>query len=270
LIYLNKCMTFAAPIWRVGVLLNLKHKIMAVKIRLARGGRKRKPFYHIVVADSRAPRDGRYIDRIGDYNPNTNPATINLDLESAVNWLQKGAQPTDTTRAILSYKGAMYKNHLLVGVNKGSITEEQMNERFDAWMSEKTSKVESKQSGLADAKLKEKAAIMAAEVKRKEAIADKVLAKNSELAEAVEEEVAEAAGETVEAGAEEVVEAATEEVVEAAAEEVVEAAAEEVVEAVAEVKEEAPVAEVVEEEAPAAEVVEEAPAEEAPEAKEGE
>jgi len=235
---------------------------MAVKIRLARGGRKRKPFYHIVVADSRAPRDGRYIDRIGDYNPNTNPATINLDLESAVNWLQKGAQPTDTTRAILSYKGAMYKNHLLVGVNKGSITEEQMNERFDAWMSEKTSKVESKQSGLADAKLKEKAAIMAAEVKRKEAIADKVLAKNSELAEAVEEEVAEAADETVEAGAEEVVEAATEEVVEAAAEEVVEA--------VAEVKEEAPVAEVVEEEAPAAEVVEEAPAEEAPEAKEGE
>ena len=246
---------------------------MAVKIRLARGGRKRKPFYHIVVADSRAPRDGRYIDRIGDYNPNTNPATINLDLESAVNWLQKGAQPTDTARAILSYKGAMYKNHLMVGVNKGSITEEQMNERFDAWMNEKTSKVEAKQSGLADAKLKEKAAVMAAEVKRKEAIADKVLAKNSELTEAVEEEVAETAGETVEAGAEEVVEAATEEVVEEApvAEVVEEAPAAEVVEEApaAEVIEEAPAAEVVEE-VPAAEVVEEAPAEEAPEAKEGE
>ena len=229
---------------------------MAVKIRLARGGRKRKPFYHIVVADSRAPRDGRYIERIGNYNPNTNPATINLDLESAVNWLQKGAQPTDTTRAILSYKGAMYKNHLMVGVNKGSITEEQMNERFDAWMSEKTAKVEAKQSGLADAKLKEKAAIMAAEVKRKEAIADKVLAKNSELTEAVEEEVAEAT-EGAEAVAEEAVEAATEEVVEAA-EEVVEAAEEVVEEPEAEVKEEV-VAE--KEEAPAEKA--EAPAEEA-------
>lgn len=189
---------------------------MAVKIRLQRGGRKRRPFYQIVVADSRAPRDGRYIEKIGDYNPNTNPATINLNLDTAVEWLQKGAQPTDTMRAILSYKGAMYKNHLLVGVNKGAITEEQMNEKFNAWMEDKAARVSSKEAGLADAKLKAKADAMAAEVKRKEAIAEKVLAKNSELTEAVDADAAESVeGEEVVDSVEETTgeEGATEEVV---------------------------------------------------------
>ena len=92
---------------------------MAVKIRLARHGKKGYAFYHIVAADSRAPRDGKFIEKLGTYNPNTNPATIDLDFEKALDWLQKGAQPTDTCRAILSYKGVLYKKHLLGGVAKG-------------------------------------------------------------------------------------------------------------------------------------------------------
>ncbi len=121
---------------------------MPVKIRLQRHGKKGKPFYWIVAADSRAKRDGKYLDKIGTYNPNTNPATINLDVDSSIQWLNNGAQPTDTARAILKYKGVMYKKHLQGGVKKGALTEEQMEEKFNAWVEEKSSKIANKASGL--------------------------------------------------------------------------------------------------------------------------
>ena len=113
---------------------------MPVKIRLARRGKKGYPFYHIVVADSRAPRDGKFIEKIGTYNPNTNPATIDLSFEKALEWLQKGAQPTDTCRSILSYKGVMYKKHLLGGVSKGAFTAEAAEAKFDNGSSRKPAK----------------------------------------------------------------------------------------------------------------------------------
>lgn len=117
---------------------------MSVKIRLQRHGKKGKPFYHIVVADSRAKRDGRFIQKLGTYNPITNPATIDLDVNAAVDWLNKGAQPTDTARAILSYKGALYKKHLLGGVAKGAFDEAEAEKRFNAWLEEKEAKVQGK------------------------------------------------------------------------------------------------------------------------------
>ena len=107
---------------------------MAVKIRLQRHGRGKRPFYHIVASDSRARRDGKYIERIGEYNPLTSPATINLDVEKAVDWLMKGAEPTDTVHAILKYKGAMYKKHLLRGVAKGALTQEAADKTFQEWL----------------------------------------------------------------------------------------------------------------------------------------
>ena len=126
---------------------------MAVKIRLARHGKKGYAFYHIVAADSRAPRDGKFIEKLGTYNPNTNPATIDLDFGKALDWLQKGAQPTDTCRAILSYKGVMYKKHLLGGVAKGAFTETEAEARFNKWMEAKAGKIEAKTNKLAtDAK----------------------------------------------------------------------------------------------------------------------
>ena len=121
---------------------------MAVKIRLARKGRKRKAFYHIVVADSRAPRDGRFIEKLGVYNPITDPATIEIDFEKALDWLQKGAQPTDTCRAILSYKGIMLKKHLLEGVRKGAFDEAEAERRFQIWLKEKENKIETKITGI--------------------------------------------------------------------------------------------------------------------------
>ena len=150
---------------------------MAVKIRLARHGKKGYAFYHIVAADSRAPRDGKFIEKLGTYNPNTNPATIDLDFGKALDWLQKGAQPTDTCRAILSYKGVMYKKHLLGGVAKGAFTETEAEARFNKWMEAKAGKIEAKTNKLAtDAKSAEKARL-AAEAKIKEeraaAIAEK-------------------------------------------------------------------------------------------------
>jgi small subunit ribosomal protein S16 len=121
---------------------------MAVKIRLARKGRKKVAFYHIVVADSRSPRDGRYIEKIGTYNPVTNPATIELDFDKALGWLQNGALPTETCRAILSYKGILMKKHLLEGVKKGAFDEAEANRRFDEWMKQNEAKIEAKKSGL--------------------------------------------------------------------------------------------------------------------------
>ena len=122
---------------------------MAVKIRLARHGKKGFAFYHIVAADSRAPRDGKFIEKLGTYNPNTNPATIDLDFEKALGWLQKGAQPTDTCRAILSYKGVLYKKHLLGGVAKGAFSETEAEARFNKWLGEKAGKIEAKSNKLA-------------------------------------------------------------------------------------------------------------------------
>jgi len=125
---------------------------MPVKIRLARHGRKRYAYYHIVVADSRSPRDGKYIERIGSYNPNTNPATINLNFDKALTWLNDGAQPTDTARAILSYKGVMMKKHLLEGVKKGAFDEAEAEKRFTAWLTNKEGQVQAKKDELAGVK----------------------------------------------------------------------------------------------------------------------
>ena len=114
---------------------------MAVKIRLQRHGRGKRPFYHIVATDSRTPRDGRYIERIGDYNPLTKPATIHIDVEKAVNWLEKGAAVTNTVKAILKYKGVLYKKHLLRGVRKGAFTLEQAETKYQQWLDEHKNKV---------------------------------------------------------------------------------------------------------------------------------
>ena len=154
---------------------------MPVKMRLARFGRKRYAYYHIVVADSRAPRDGRYIERIGTYNPNSNPATIDLDFDKAFDWLTKGAQPTDTVRAILSYKGVLYKKHLMGGVKKGAFDEAEAERRLDNWMTEKDAKIQAKidrLAGDADAEFKKQ---LDAEIKVNEAKSAVIAARNAEL-----------------------------------------------------------------------------------------
>ncbi|MBX3164488.1 MAG: 30S ribosomal protein S16 [Bacteroidetes bacterium] len=114
---------------------------MAVKIRLQRHGKKDSAFFHVVVADGRAPRDGKFIEKLGIYNPTTNPASIDINFDSTLNWLMKGAQPTDTCRAILSYKGVMMKKHLLEGVKKGALTEAQAEQKFQKWVDEKSGKI---------------------------------------------------------------------------------------------------------------------------------
>ena len=224
---------------------------MPAKIRLARKGKKKKPYYHIVVADSRAKRDGRYIENIGDYNPNTNPATINIDEEKALSWLQKGAQPTETARAILSYKGVLLKKHLLQGVAKGALTEAEADKKHKAWMEEQAKRVEAKVSGLNKAKEDAKKKRLAAEKEVKEAKEKEVLAKQSALAAEAEN----AANEAEEAPAAE----AKEEAPAAEAKEEAPAAEAKEEAPAAEAKEEAPAAEA-KEEAPAAETKEEAPA----------
>ncbi|WP_164111138.1 MULTISPECIES: 30S ribosomal protein S16 [Sphingobacterium] len=170
---------------------------MATKIRLQRHGKKGKPFYHVVVADSRAPRDGKFIERLGSYNPNTNPATIVLDFEKALDWMNKGAQPTDTARAILSYKGVLYKKHLQGGVKKGAFDEAKAEELFTNWAEGNTAKIEGKKSGLANAKEEAKKAALVAEAKKKEEKAAAVAAKNAPVEE-VAEEVTETAENTEE------------------------------------------------------------------------
>ncbi|MCH2234738.1 MAG: 30S ribosomal protein S16 [Crocinitomicaceae bacterium] len=219
---------------------------MATKIRLQRHGKKRYPFYHIVIADERAKRDGRYIEKIGTYNPNTNPATIDISFERALHWVGIGAQPTDTARAILSYKGVMLKNHLDRGVAKGALTEADAEKKFEAWLKDKAAKIEGKADNVAKAKADEKAKAIAAE---------------KEVNAAREAEIAAKAAPPVE-------EVAEEETAEAATEETAEAATEEAPAAEAETVEEAPAEEAKEEEAPAEEPkaeAEEAPAEEAKE-----
>jgi small subunit ribosomal protein S16 len=221
---------------------------MPVRIRLQRHGKKGKPFFWIVAADARSKRDGKYLEKIGTYNPNTNPATIDLNVDSAVQWLHNGAQPTDTAKAILSYKGALLKHHLDGGVRKGALTQEQADAKLATWLNAKAGKVDAKKDGLskaqADAKAKAFKAEQVANEKRMAAIADAVKAEEVlEAAAEVTEEVATEEVVEVEAAAEVTEEVATEEVVEAAAEVTEEVAAEEVVEAVAEETTEAPAAE---------------------------
>jgi len=150
---------------------------MPVKIRLSKKGRKKLPFYHIVVADSRAPRDGKFVERIGLYNPQTNPATIELNFDSALDWLQKGAQPTDTCRAILSEKGVMMKKHLLEGAKKGAFTAEEAEVRFQKWLGEKQAKVKAQMDSIVKGKDDESSKRLAAETKVKEAKAQELAKK---------------------------------------------------------------------------------------------
>lgn len=136
---------------------------MAVKLRLQRHGKKGKPFYWIVAADARAKRDGKFLEKLGTYNPNVNPAIIDLNVDGTVKWLQNGAQPTDTARAILSYKGVLLKNHLAGGVKKGALTEEQAEKKFQAWLDEKAAKVGAKKDGLSKAQAEAEAKTLEAE-----------------------------------------------------------------------------------------------------------
>ena len=182
---------------------------MPVRIRLQRHGKKGKPFYWIVAADSRSKRDGKFLEKLGTYNPNTNPATINLDVDGSVKWLHNGAQPTDTARAILSYKGVLMKKHLLEGVKKGAFDEAEAEKRFTAWLEEKEAKIQAKRDGLSKADADAKAKALAAE---KEVNEKRVAAQQPEPeVEEVAEGEAPAAAEGTEATVEETAEAKVEE-----------------------------------------------------------
>lgn len=181
---------------------------MAVKIRLARRGRKKQAIYDVVVADARAPRDGRFIEKIGTYNPNTNPASINLDNDKAFTWLMNGAQPTDTVKAMLSYRGLMLKKHLQIGVIKGALSQEEADKKFDAWLADKDSKIQGKADKLAQDKVAAKKAKLEAEAKVNAARAEALAAKKAEAEAAAAPAVEEEAEVTEEAAAE-----STEEVV---------------------------------------------------------
>jgi small subunit ribosomal protein S16 len=218
---------------------------MPTKIRLQRFGKKRYAYYHVVVADARAPRDGKFIEKLGTYNPNENPARIDISFDRSLYWVKEGAQPTDTVRALLSYKGVMHKDHLDRGVIKGALTQEQADQKFEAWMTEKESKVEGKKDGLSKAADADAKARLAAETEIKNKRAAVVLAKQSELAAALQAEVDAKTAATEKAAAEKA----------ALANPVKEEAAP-VVEAAPEVKEEAPAAEAKEEAAPEAKVEE--------------
>ena len=204
---------------------------MATKIRLQRHGKKRYAYYHLVVADARAKRDGKNIERLGFYNPNTNPATIDFDFDRALHWVKVGAQPTDTVRALLSYKGVMHKNHLDKGVLKGAFTQEEAEKKFEDWLNEKGGKIQSKTDGINKAQADATAKSFAVEKAKADS---KIAAANAKLAEIL------------------------------AAEEALKAEAEAAAKPAPEVVEEAPVAEAPEE-TPVAEVKEEAPAAEAKE-----
>ncbi|RSK35470.1 30S ribosomal protein S16 [Hymenobacter metallilatus] len=152
---------------------------MAVKIRLARRGRKKAAMFDIVVADSRSPRDGRFIEKIGTYNPQTNPATINFDGDKAFDWIMKGAQPTDTVRAMLSYRGVLYRKHLQLGVIKGAISQETADQRYTDWKEQKDAKIEGKRTSLGTAKEEARKQRLAAETKVNEARAEAQRAKQA-------------------------------------------------------------------------------------------
>ena len=136
---------------------------MPVRIRLQRHGKKGKPFYWVVAADNRSPRDGRYLEKLGIYNPNTNPATVEINIDNCVKWLENGAQPSDTARTLLSYRGVMLKHHLNGGVRKGAFSAEEAEKKFEAWLQEKEAKIQAKVDGLSNAEAEAKAAALAAE-----------------------------------------------------------------------------------------------------------
>ncbi|MBD99659.1 MAG: 30S ribosomal protein S16 [Verrucomicrobia bacterium] len=214
---------------------------MPTKIRLQRHGKKKFAYFHVVIADSRAPRDGKFIEKLGTYNPNTNPANIDIDFDRTLSWVKKGAQPTDTVRALLSYKGILYKNHLDKGVTKGAFSQEDADKKFEEWQAAKASKIDAKKDSLSEAAKNETAKRLAAEAEANKKKADAIAAKNSELAGEVAEDAStetEAAAET-EAPQTETAKEETSEVEETVKEETPKA---EETEATAE-KEEAPVAE---------------------------
>ena len=168
---------------------------MPVKIRLQRHGKKGKPFYWVVAADARAKRDGRYLEKIGTYNPNTNPATVDLNIDAAVKWLENGAQPTDTARTLLSYRGALLKHHLQGGVRKGALSQEDADKKFEAWLEQKDAQIQAKVDGLTSNKAKAKADALEAEkaVNEKRTADAKALIEEAAAAEAAakkEEEIA--------------------------------------------------------------------------------
>lgn len=162
---------------------------MATRIRLQRHGKKSKAFFHLVVADSRSKRDGKFIEKLGTYNPNTNPATVEINFESTLNWIQTGAEMSDTARALLSYKGILYKNHLLNGVKKGALTAEDVETKFAAWLAEKDNKINAKKDGLTTSAAASRAAALKAESDVNAAKAKAIEIKNTP--EVVEEEVVE-------------------------------------------------------------------------------
>ncbi len=168
---------------------------MPVKIRLQRHGKKGKPFYWVVAADSRTRRDGRYLEKLGTYNPNTNPATVTINTDATVQWLENGAQPTDTAKNILSYKGIMMKHHLNGGVRKGAFSQEEADKKFEAWMTEKEAKIQAKKDGLTQAQAEERAKALAAEkeVNEKRLADAQALVEEAQAAEAAEAAEAEAA-----------------------------------------------------------------------------
>ncbi len=177
---------------------------MATRLRLQRRGRKNYPFYQIIVADSRAPRDGKYIERIGSYNPNTNPATITLDFERALHWLQTGAEPSDTVRNILSREGVLMKKHLLGGVTKGAFTEEEADRKYEEWMANKNKDIESVKAAEEEKERAEEKARLDAEKKANQARLDELAKKKAEEVAALEAEKAEkAAAKAEKAAAEE-------------------------------------------------------------------
>lgn len=162
---------------------------MPVKIRLQRHGKKGKPFYWVVAADARSKRDGRYLEKLGTYNPNTNPATVELDIDNAVKWLENGAQPTDTARTLLSYRGALLKHHLNGGVRKGALTQEAADAKFEAWVADKEAKIQAKEEGLtSEAASKAAAALAAEKAVNEKRIADAKAIEEEALAEAAVEE----------------------------------------------------------------------------------
>ncbi len=185
---------FARSLEQGAYTLNFKNRFtMAVKIRLQRHGKKNFAFFHIVVADSRSPRDGRFIEQLGSYNPNTNPATIILNFEQALKWLNVGAQPTLTARRILSYEGVLLRKHLQEGVAKGALTQAQADEKFAAWKSQKDAKVAAKVTGLKNEAIAKAKEAKAAEVKVNEARAEAIAKKKAEAEAAAAEKAAEEA-----------------------------------------------------------------------------
>lgn len=183
---------------------------MPTKIRLQRHGKKKYAYYHVVVADARAPRDGKFIEKLGTYNPNDNPATIDINFDRSLHWIKEGAQPTDTCKALLSYRGVLHKDHLDRGVLKGALTQEQADKKFEVWLKDKEAKISSKKDSLSKISIDAEKNRLAAEKATNDKKAAAVLAKTSELAAAAEAKTVEES--TEEADAPTIIEAATEEV----------------------------------------------------------